>query len=278
MDNSFTNSDDLYCEELLALNAVLYNFQQISINGPSNLKHIFDNISNSNCYIPARSLLYSCETDEYVEFYEGKPSFFYKYYIIVVIGSSKSMNDPMGVVPYDFKENICHFEYCNFYLDYFKINPFDVKLIKCENNSCSIESNKINNPWCQNCCGIFDATKFVKMINSEMKFCEMPRNSVLSIGKEIKYIDFNDTNSLTKVKNFLENDKKKIDSIQNRINNADERMKKIIEVIQTEKKFNQEKINKLLSIRGGSMEEYCKTINEVDSMLLSLKKIENNIN
>ncbi|XWV25249.1 hypothetical protein QJ856_gp0523 [Tupanvirus deep ocean] len=272
MEYNFSNSDDLYCEELLALNAVLHNFQQISTDTPNNLKHILDNIQNSDCYISSRSLLYSCETDEFVEFYEGKPSFFYKYHIIVVIGSSKSMDDPMGITPYSFNEKVCHFENCNFYFDYFKINPTDIDLINCTDNSCNMKLDKSNKLWCQKCHGDFDASKLIKLINSEMKFCEMPRNSVLFIGKEIKYIDFYDFNSLSKVKKFLENDKKKIDIIQNRINNADERMKRIVEAIQTEKNFNQEKINKLLSIRGGSMEEYCKTIDEINMMLQHFKE------
>ena len=262
---------DLYFEELIALSAVLGKFHQMTNVEPLSKKGvvpqgepILDSImSNSvkNIYNSQQSLLYCVETDEFIEFVEGKPGLFVKYYAIVVLGSSKSVNDPLAIVPIN---QSVQFSDCNFYIDYFKTHPLNITIINCNDGKCSIKTNVLNNKWCEKCHEKFIADKLHYFLHPQINISEVPRNSIIYIDKSINMINYDDLESLVKIKKFLNSDKRKIDLIQSNINNADVRMRKIMEVIQTEKKFNQEKITKLLSIRGGSMDEYCKVISAVN--------------
>jgi hypothetical protein len=235
------NFYDIYNDELLALSATLTKFQQICHDSKENIKIDLNNVISCDIYNKENSLLYACETEEFVEFLNGKPALFFNYNFIIILGSSKSASDPFGILPYDEVGQKYVFDSCNFYLDYFLKNPIN------------IESD--------------NATVLINFIHKQIKFCQIPRNSVLYIEKKISIIDQNDAESLRKIQKFLENDKRKIDSIQARIDDAETRMKIIFDSIQNEKKFNIEKIEKLLSIRGGSMEEYLKTINEINDNL-----------
>jgi hypothetical protein len=261
---------DLYFDELIALNAVLGNFQQITNNDPI-IKMVLPD-PNNNLYNSKQSLLYGAETEEFVEFVDGKPGLFVKYYTLIVIGSSKIATDCMAMAPV--LENV-EFHNCNFYLDYFKIHPLDISMTNCSDGICNIETNIPNKNWCQKCYGNFTADKLLYLLHPQIRISEMPRDSIIFIHKNIGEINHHDLKSLVKVKNFLINDKKKIDLIQTRINNADERMKKFIDIIQIENKFNHEKLTKLLADRGGSIYEYHKTIDEIND---KIKIFDTNIN
>ena len=259
---------DLYFEELITLGAVLGKFNQMT-----NTEPIIDSVmsdSVKNIYNSQQSLLYCTETDEFVEFVGGKPGLFVKYFAIIVLGSSKSVNDPLAIVPIN--QNV-QFSECNFYIDYFKTHPSNITIINCNDGKCSIKTNVINNKWCEKCHEKFTADKLYYFLHPQIKISETPRNSIICIEKSISMINYDDLESLVKIKKFLNSDRRKIDLILANINNADERMKKIVETIQTEKKFNQEKITKLLSIRGGSMDEYCKTISAVNYKIKSFSDI-----
>lgn len=242
---------DIYNNELLALCASLTNFQQISQESKFNIKIDLDNIIKCDIYSKENSLLYACETEEFVDFIEGKPALFFKYNFIILLGSSKSESDPFGILPqttdidkkYDLNS-------CNLYLDYFSKMPNNMQLT--------------------------DANELSHFIHKQINFCRVPRGSVLYIEKKINYINFDNVESLIKVQKFLENDKKKLDSLQARIDDADLRMRIIFETIQTEKKFNIEKIKKILSFRGGSIDEYLKTIDDINNKIL-LISLSNNI-
>ncbi len=239
---------DIYNDELLALCASLTNFKQICHESKNNINFNLDNIINCDIYCKKNSLIYACETEEFVDFVDGKPAIFFKYHFIILLGSSKSEMDPFGILPKSENKNY-ELDSCNFYLDYFLKMP----------NSTEFE----------------DASELRHFLYKQISFCRVPRGSVLYIEKKINSIDIDDPESLKKIQIFLKNDKRKIDSLQSRIDDADARMKIIFESIQTEKKFNIEKIQKILSVRGGSIEEYNKTIDDIDNKLSLISAHDN---
>lgn len=233
---------DQYNEELLALSAVFGNFKQLT--GEQNIL-LYNKILGSDVdnLIKSQSLLYSAETEEFVEFQNGKPFVFVKYNAIIVIGISKHINDIIGICSEE-KNNSINLSDYYFYDDYFTIHPL---------KSCSILDNIQN----------------LRLIMHEnINFCKMPMNSIINIEKIMTIIDQNDLNSLLKVQQFLKNDKKRIDLIQSMINSVDEKIRRFIESMQIGKKSNEQKIKTLLEIRGGSIGEYMKTIKEIDEKII----------
>lgn len=258
------NNIDSYYDEMISWNATISNFQQLTHN---NLEELL-----SSEYNNLTSFLYSAESNEFVDFINGKPTLFVKYKLIVTIGSSNNINDPIGFVPTIKSGNDIETDFtkCNFYSDYFRIHPLEIKYLACSDHQCQLKNIK---KWCHNCFGKFNMTYNLKYVmQNNMKISEIPKNSLLIVEKISKEIDQNDLESLTKLKFFLDHDKKKIDLIQSRIDDADERMNRIIEAIKIETSYNQKKIDTLLQKRGGSMEEYLNTINEVST---KLNKINN---
>lgn len=263
MENT-DNDYETYCNELISLSAIFTNTKQLSYE--LDLSDLSIPNINNEAYNKTRSLLMLAETDDFVEFNNGKPNLLVKYISLIVIGSSKNMLEPTGSAPMD--DHGIDIDKCNFYTDYL-IRPFQI----CKNNSCNTPFDVTKNKfWCTKCHGFFkEACQLFSIVRKSFKFTEMPRNSVLRIFKKTEKIDYNNVDHLIKVKKFLDIDKMKIETIQARIDKADAKMKQIIDLIQIEKKINQEKINSLLLTRGGSMEEYHKTIEEINQQLNYLK-------
>jgi hypothetical protein len=257
-----------YFEEMIILEATICNFQQITYrkyNPQSSEFQFREMITLDPTYSTDRSLLYGAETEEFVDFVDGKPTVLNKYYFIVVLGSSKVITEPTGLAPIA-EGGLVDFNKCNFYVDYFYNHPADITPIQCKQNDlfCDAKNNLSSKKWCNKCHGIFSAKKLSYLLRPQIKICEIPRNSVIYVDKVSNIINYDDPNSLVKIKNFLHKDKLKIDSILERINNINTRMEQIIGAMEIDKKFSKEKITKLLSVRGGSMEEYCKTIEEIN--------------
>jgi hypothetical protein len=265
----FKTDFENYSNELTSLAAIFGNFKQLSNTTDLSKIPTLSNINNES-YDKSRSLLMLAETEDFVEFMDGKPALLVNYTILVVVGSSKNITDFIGSAAMN-GSNI-NFEECNFYSDYLICHPLEISQQICDNNDCHQPFNIANNKyWCTKCHGIFtNASSLFNIIRKSIKFSEMPQNSILQIFKTSVHIDYNNKNDLLKVSNFLIADKRKIDSIQARINGADAKIKKIVEMIQTEKKFNEEKIKYLLSTRGGSMDEYVNTINEINQKIINV--------
>lgn len=272
MEN-YKNNYEKYYDELISLDAVFGNFRQFTFGSNLDLPENFPLINNE-MYTKLRSLLFVTETEYFAEFANGKPKMLAKYMALIVVGSSENMHDPIGIVPInDFGINLIG---CHYYTDYLVRHPLNIvhKIYNdmiCHSSSYNVLENKY---WCTKCNGssLSNASDFFDVIQKTIEFSKMPRNSILYITKISNNIDYNNQNDLIKVKNFLIMDKRKIDSIQERINDADEKIKAIVETIQIQKKFNEEKIQFLLSSRGGTMDEYLNIIKEINQKIINLNR------
>jgi hypothetical protein len=227
-----------YYQELISINATISNFKQL-FNGMyldcQGEKLSFGQILcvDPESYTENNSLLYFAESDQSVEFNDGKPTFFSKYFILLSVGNKKNnVNDLVGPfqLSINTKEEIPNFHECVLFPDYFYIHPmrinfYDKRCERCPNQKCSILGNGI---WCIACHGIMNASHLKYIMYKKVNFCSIPKSSILFIKKITWNINDNDYNSLLIVKNFLERDKEKIDIIKARIEHTEERIKRFI--------------------------------------------------
>lgn len=245
---------DHYYDELVEWSAIISNFCQLT-KDTQNENFQFGEETNLEPYNKNTSLLYTAETDEFAEFVDGKPAFLVKYHLILSLGSSKILDDPIGYTRDNLKNNI-------FYLDYFWVNPLKINEIECIEKSCQIEDKLSYFSWCTNCNGTYHlANNLIHLMHPKIHFTKLPRNSIIYIGKTITEID-DSVEMAIKVKKFLELDRQKLNILQERIDAAEEKIKKFMVMIDREKNHCNQKINELLSIRGGSMEAYLQIIDE----------------
>lgn len=243
-----------YYDELVEWCAIIHNFRQLT-KDEKNENFQFGEKSNLELYDKNTSLLYIAETDDFAEFVDGKPALLVKYYLILSVGSSKKMSDPVGYNSGNLKD-------CNFYLDYFWVNPIRINEMSCTEKNCEIEKNLTHFSWCTNCHGSYHlASNLIHLMHPRILFMKLPRNSIIYIGKKVTYVD-DSVETAKKVIKFLEMDKQKLDILQARINAVEEKIKKFMEAMDKERNHCRLKITELLSIRGGSMEAYLETIRE----------------
>ena len=259
------NSTESNYDEICNWGAILKKFRQLTRQSVVNEVFQLGKNVEMNNYTDVTSLLYVAETDDFVEFKEGKPDLLIKYVLILSVGSSKSIEDPIGHVTLS-ETGHCDFDKCNFYLDYFWVNPTRISEITCTEHTCHLEQQLEIKTWCSTCHGTYYSSKNLGYIMHPMvRFSKIPKDSILCITKLVEKVDNTNPESLLKVKIFLEKDKKKIDIIQARINDSDERLRKYMEELAIERKYNIEKISYLLSTRGGSMDAYMQTIKEYNN-------------
>lgn len=251
MENIINGSYEDFSEEITNLDAVIYHFKQ------------YTEIKDAN----SDNSLYCCaETEDFCYFHDGKPDTFVKFVLYIIMGSINDNSLPQGLL-FNQNNDVNLKDYC-FYLDYFRINPNDISVITCQLQSCSLMKNLACKKWCSKCHGNFlSASSIFKLLYSNKKFVELPKNSIISIQKITYPIDYQNMDSLRKVQKFLDYDKRKIDIIKSIIDNAEEKIKKITEIIQFEKRYNQKKMEKIISIRGGSMDKYMETIEMINQMV-----------
>lgn len=241
---------DRYYDELVEWSAIIGNFRQLTKDLVNDEKFQFSKESNLEPYNSNTSLLYMAETEDLAEFVNGMPKFLVKYYLILSVGSSTDINEPANSAPNG------NFKNCIFHLDYFWVNPLKINEIECSEESCQIDKKLTNFLWCKKCHGTYySANNLINLMHPRVRFMRIPKNSIIYIGKMVTEID-NSPECMARVKKFLEFDKQKMDVLRAWMDDADERLKKITMQIENEKLICQEKINKLLSTRGGSMEKY----------------------
>ncbi len=204
--------------ELIVMDAVFSNFHQIHENCDKS-REIGLNFEK---YTSQNSLLYYAETAETVEYRDSLPHYFIKYRLIVTIGGSKNPETQTGMTssPPD----------TNFYFDFFK-----------ENNADSVDS--IEN--------------IKHLMHDSMKFLAMPLHSIVFVDKVYRKIDYDNESDYKQLKEYLKEEIQKINYILTSIKMADEKIREFIKKIETEKRRNQDKLDTLLSTRGGSFDKYC---------------------
>jgi len=259
------NGYDKYYDELTSFDTTFGNFRQITTDSSEMTTNNYSLCSDSSYYTPQQSLLFSVETDDFVEFCDGKPSLFVKYHAIIIVGSSKFQKNSLAICPID--DNFVDFNECNFYSDYFLHHPTNIKITNsCCDGGCEFDIHK-KGLWCDKCFGNFNvASNLIYIMHENIKFSEMPMDSILYIEKFIWNAD-DSMDSLVKIKNFLDNDKRKIELLQTRIGITSRKMQLMVNTMQTEIKCNENKIINLLLTRGGSMEEYQNTIDQINEKI-----------
>ncbi|AEQ60686.1 hypothetical protein [Acanthamoeba polyphaga mimivirus] len=267
MDN--IDSYDNYSEELSSFNPIFRNFTHITSDS-ENLDSQF--IKNSlgvdlDKYTKDSSLLFMIESEYFCDFCNGKPLNLIKYYLLVVLGSSKDVSDPIGYIPYLDKSSIHD---CNLYNEFFMKHPHSL-LQQDEsscNGDCKLDDLMTLCKWCPICYNkLCNATNLQKILRSAISFTAIPQSSVLYVRRNTKKINYNDINDLELVKKFLNYDKLKIECIKQRIENADNKIKTYVEMITKEKIYNTKILETLLEERGGSLENYNCLITGIDSLL-----------
>ncbi|BCS83039.1 hypothetical protein QLL95_gp1084 [Cotonvirus japonicus] len=261
---------NMFYEELTNLNPVFMNLKQLYFNNSENdhipiITNMFG--VNVSFYTKENSLLLSTESDYYCEFFNGKPKYLVKYKLLIGSGSSKNASDSIGYIPIcDGKLSALN---CNFNGDFFKFHPQKIINYVCDNSSCDyIKNVEKYGKWCTKCGGDFDtAEKIFSLVKSHISLAEIPCDSILYVRKYVEDIDYDNVESLKKVQKFLQYDKEKIDNINERIENADERIRLFVSAVQEEKRYNTEIFNKILSSRGGTINEYYQTINEINEKI-----------
>lgn len=277
-----------YIEEMIMLNCKFDICRQLTHDK-------YNTISQS--YTCDTSLLYELISEKHIEFENGRPSHFIVYSLIVAIGSSKNPIDIPSYVPIQEQEqeqttNLSNssnssnmfsnssnmFSNCNFYSDYFFKHPSIIKTINCNKNKCSDDENidfLRNGIWCTKCNGQFiNAYNLRKIMHQAINFMNIPRNSIVHMDKHCTKIDENNLECIKDVKKFLDNDFKKMKIIISSICNIDEKIKRTVNKLNIEKDYNQNILDIMLSIRGGTRENYCKMIIDFDTKLLTLSKLE----
>jgi hypothetical protein len=183
-------------------------------------------------YNERNSLLYMAISEMSIDFYNGKPHTFIYYKIIVAVGSSKNINDPVGMAPIvDGKMAVSE---CNFYTDFF-----------------------INYPKSE------DDFQF---IHQEMKFSNIPRYAIINIEKVVNNINVSDKLSLETTINLLKCDRDKIDNIRMDIAYLMDRLKRLTDALMSTINHKQEILDNILSIRGGSYDKYTDMIQEYQEL------------
>ena len=249
-----------YFDELINLNLPMENLKQLSNETP-------DKIIRIDCD-PQMSLVYRA-TSEYFEFINGEPKILTKYYIYFIVGSSKNSNDIVGTCTINENEESIY-EKCYFHDDFFILNPSIIKKLNCS-DMCHVNSNLNLGLWCKKCHGDLTLLNLNLLFKKDIKIANIPKDAVFYIEKKLKNVEFNNLIHLTKIKNYLVKDKKKIELLQLKISNAQEKIKKLIDLLQPEIKNNQIIMEMLLSYRGGSMEKYLDTINDINQKINFLK-------
>lgn len=246
---------DSYIDELIEYNAIVKDFNQITYQN-HDVRNV---IGITDVYDNSSSLICSAQTEDYVEFNHGKPYNLVKYHIIVIVGSSKSAKVPRGLKMND----------CNYYDSYFKYHPDSIDILpECDQTStCNMTVNLANGKWCTKCHDNFTADKIIHLMHPSLKISSLPRSSVIYIDKIITNIDYNDMNLLIKTRDFLISDKAKIALVQKMITDIEDDMARMINKYMTIKQINQIKLTKMLSTRGGSIDQYYDMINEIDAKL-----------
>ena len=262
-------SDDLL-SELITLDVKFYNFKQLYKHNDKSRKN--DNIKLDR-YCQTNSFLYSATSNENIEFRDGKPVYFIVYQMIVAIGSSKNPNDYCGLANCMDDDTINFIDY-NFNIDFLIHHPSKIETFQCQNKKCTTEENKNNIKngfWCTNCNNEFRYAYNLKhFIKNTVRFVAIPAHSIIYIDKIRVDIDENDLESIKKVKKILDEDKKKIEILQFSISEIEQKVKKTIEKLQIEQDYNQKILDKMLSIRGGSIENYCNMLSDYDNKIISM--------
>lgn len=217
------NNNDIV-SELIVMDAVFSNFHQIYENCDES-REIGLNFEK---YTSQNSLLYYAETSETVEYHNSLPQYFIKYRLIATIGGSKNPETNTGITLSP--------SATNFYCDFFKDNTAD--------NIDSIENIK-------------------HLMRDSMKFLAMPLHSIVFVDKVYRKIDYDNESDYKQLKEYLKQEIQKINYILTSIGLADEKIREFIKKIETEKQRNQDKLDTLLSTRGGSFEKYCEMFTKI---------------
>lgn len=269
------NKYDVYITELTNLDAEFKNFIQLnnSCDIATMQKFPFDSVLNvnPNIYDRASSLLFGTSTDKYVEFRNGRPYYFVTYHMIVNIGSSKDMNINIGLIDTSESDKILT-DQINFYSDYFIHHPSKISKKSDEclgiRTACYKSLFIDQGIWCTNCFSDFySAHKLKLIIHNEMKFTNIPTHSILYIGKDIERIDENKPGSIPDINKFLDKDKQRVGILQSSINHTENKIKTITERLSAIRDYNQNTLDKMLSIRGGTLEKYLDMIKEYDDKI-----------
>lgn len=256
---------DKFASEIIAFDATFGKFTQLCYFGENN---IFSE------YGQAISLLYSAVSEQYVEFNDGKPSFFVSYHLIVSIGSSKDPEYCRGIAK--LMNDKIDISDCNFYSDFFFQHPLTIKVMDCYDKNCDKNNDLMKKGvWCIVCNGEFKhASQLQSFMHDTIKFTNIPRYSVIAIEKNTIKIDETDLECLKTIQQFLKSDKQKIAILQSSILNTEEKINKYIAKLDGEKAYKQRNLDKMLSIRGGSLENYINMLMEFDTKLTNLLKQE----
>lgn len=262
MESDSANTDiyEKYATELIGLDSTFGDFTQL--------------IDFVGCpqYNEMTSLMYSAISEQHVEFCDGRPSYFVIYQLFVSIGSAKDPTLDRGIA--SLSNGKIDFSECNIHSDYFFQHPLNVKIVECCDKQCNQNKEFINKGiWCLSCNGEFKHASQLKLfMRDTIKFTSIPRHSITHIEKISTKIDENDLECIKNVKNFLEQDKKKITILQSSIRGTEEKIKQIVEKLQTEKLYKQDILDKMLQLRGGSLDNYIHMLMDFDLKLITLSK------
>lgn len=256
-----------YIIELTNLDAEFKNFTQLHklCDGIILTKYPVDLILGADWtnYSKDNSLLFGASTNKYVEFKNGRPYYFVTYRIIVKVGSPKYTGASL-----DLFDKI-EFTQCNFYSDYFIHHPSKI-------SGCNICDGVLNcekllitkGIWCCNCFGDMNSAEKIKLImHDTMQFSNIPNHSILYIAKDTEIINENNPESLSDIQIFLNRDKKKVDILRSNIQYLENKIKQVTEKLSVIKNYNQNTLDKMLDVRGGSIETYLAMLKEYDDKL-----------
>ncbi|AUV58326.1 hypothetical protein [Bandra megavirus] len=254
---------DMFCNELTVLNINFKNKLQICNNDHNLdlLNKMFD--VDITGYTEKKSLLTLLESDYICEFIDGKITQLTKYQILINLGSYSESDILVGQIPENYDINKCYF-----YGDYFIFHPKNIIYSDCNEKCCAINILMTKETWCNKCGGQLNANILWNLVQKEINFSNISKNSVLYIRKINEDVDLNDIICLQKISNYLDGENYKIKILQQRINDINEKIKYYTEYMNTRKEYNETIIYNLLNNKGCQLNEFNILIDEIN------KKIE----
>ena len=251
---------DTLTDELATLNCIFSAFTQIC------------DLPYTDIYSHEKSMLYQLSSDYNIRFDDGRPAYLDKYTIAVAIGSTKDAQYERGVA---FLENGCiDLAKHNFYQEYFYHHPCAITIMQCGSHSCAKNTMFKNGVWCKTCNGdLKHANQLGHFLKSHIEYMNIPRDSIIRIDKTTTCINFPldgtdsttpslDADTLEIVRKLLLADKKKVAIMQTVIDNTEAKIKFIVNKMQVEKEYTENNLNNMLSVRGGSIDAYCKMLQQ----------------
>lgn len=191
-----------------------------------------------------------CDSGEYVEFVDGVPANFVKYTTTLIIGSNRTTDHTNQVDLIDpFK--------CYFYSDFFRLHPSTLKMVTSpqpEPYDTKIALEK--GIWNIDQLGTFQLAHIGDLLHPTVKFSHIPSDTILQIKKSSQPIDISDPESLLNLRDFLVQDRKKLEILENTIRYYNEKMRCYLERMTFERDQRQIALDKMYKVRGGTPEIY----------------------